>query len=153
MSKPTQQDRERAKHFAEVFLSDAEEMNVSEAIVTVARCYLALLAEREAGGRFEKLANDGKADLPVGYEAPLDTRTTRELIADRSNALDAMTRDYASGRRAGLLELAKELEAKAALRADTEAFLESEKQTISPASAGLREAAAHARLVAERRVG
>lgn len=38
-------------------------------------------------GRFDKLSNEPPAVIPPGYSAPLDGRTTRELIHEREEWL------------------------------------------------------------------
>lgn len=38
---------------------------------------------REPPGRFNRFAPEPRAEIPPGYEAPLDTRTTHELIRER----------------------------------------------------------------------
>ena len=46
------------------------------------------LSPAPAEPRFARLAADAPAKLPAGHAAPLDTRTTRELIAERTEPSD-----------------------------------------------------------------
>jgi hypothetical protein len=43
-------------------------------------------------GRFDKLSNEPPAIIPLGYRMPLEVRTTRELIAEREEWLQATDR-------------------------------------------------------------
>ena len=87
MSEPTQQDRERAKVFADL----VSPTKYGPDVCNMARVLLALLAEREAAWPTEVTFGGG---MRMGKTA----------------AIKALNEARASGRRAGLLELAEWLE-------------------------------------------
>ena len=54
---------------------------------------LSSLDAPQGEGRFARLSPDAPAQIPEGYSAPLDMRTTRQLIAERERSAPAPAPD------------------------------------------------------------
>ena len=74
-----------------------EETHVAErkarASISQIDAALASLDAPQGEGRFARLSPDAPAQIPEGYSAPLDMRTTRQLIAERERSAPAPAPD------------------------------------------------------------